>query len=633
MGLTAIRQLLKIGRPFNRLVTQFLAQLSTRCSVTRWKKALALGMASLLLTVTLQSCSATTTGPLANLRLENFRTQTADVPRLISTVVGEPKTLNYILAAESSSSDVLALMYSGLTTIDFNTSEIVPDLAESWDMSDDGQTIVFTLRENLTWSDGEPLTVDDVVFTYNELIFNPDITTNKRDFLRVGESGTLPEVTKVGDRKVQFKITESFAPFLRNTSLGIMPKHALEASVKETGENGLPKFLTMWGTDTNPPDIVCNGPYYMKRFLIGERIVLERNPNYWRTGPNGEAQPYIEQVVLPVVSSQDAEFVRFRSGDSDLMGVTPDSFSLMKQDEEQGRYTVYNGGPTTTRLFMAFNLNKGSLQGKPVVDPIKSVWFNEVKFRQAVAYAIDRDTMLNNIFKGLGEMQNSQIAPQSPYFKADAKSYDYNITAAKKLLQEAGFTYQGSQLIGPQGNPVEFTLQTNVGNKIREAAGVQITQNLSEIGIKVNFQPIDFNKLVENLDSTMDWEAIILGFGAGVEPNGSASLWQSSGNLHLFNQQFQGGKSMLPGQEVYDWEKEISDLYVKAAQELDEDKRKAMYFETQDLVQEYLPFIHLIGQYSMSAVRDTVENVQYSVLGGTLWNIHELTIDEGLTES
>ncbi|MFK8182715.1 MAG: ABC transporter substrate-binding protein [Phormidesmis sp.] len=605
----------------------------SRWNISRWKQAIALGMASLLCTVTLQSCSVATEGPLANLRLENFRTQDTDIPRLISTIVGEPKTLNYILAAESSSSEVLALMYAGLTTIDFNTSEIVPALAEAWEISDNGQTIVFTLRENLKWSDGEPLTVDDVVFTYNELIFNPDITTNKRDFLRVGESGTLPEVTKVGDRKVQFKITEPFAPFLRNTSLGILPKHILEASVQETGDNGLPKFLTMWGTDANPPEIVCNGPYYMKRFLIGERIVLERNPHYWRKGPNGEPQPYIEQIVLPVVSSQDAEFVRFRSGDSDLMGVTPDSFSLMKRDEDQGNYTVYNGGPTTTRLFMSFNLNKGSLEGKPVVDPIKSAWFNEVKFRQAIAYAMDRDTMLNNIFKGLGELQNSHIAPQSPYFKADAKSYDYNIAKAKKLLTEAGFTYQGDRLIGPKGTPVEFTLQTNVGNKIREAAGVQITQNLSAIGIKVNFQPIDFNKLIENLDSTMDWEAIILGFGAGVEPNGSASLWQSSGNLHLFNQQFQGGKSILPGQEVYDWEKKISDLYIKAAQELDEDKRKAMYFETQDLVQEYLPFIHLVGQYSMSAVRDNIENVQYSVLGGTLWNIHELVIDEGITEN
>ena len=606
-------------------------QFSVLFSISRWRRLLSLGMASLLLTVTLQACSATTTGPLANLRLENFRTESSDVSQLISTVIGEPKTLNYILAAESSSSDVLAFMYSGLTTIDFNTSEVVPALAESWEQSEDGQTLIFTLREGLKWSDGEPMTVDDVVFTYNDLIFNPDITTNKRDFLRVGESGALPEVTKVGDRKVQFKINEPFAPFLRNTSLGIMPKHALEESVKTIGENGLPAFLTKWGAGADPDEIICGGPYRLKDFVIGERIVLERNPNYWRKGPNGEQQPYINQIVLPVVASQDAQFVRFRSGDADVMPVSPDNFSLMKQDEEQGNYEVYIGGPTTTRLFMTFNLNKGSLEGQPVVDPIKSAWFNDVRFRQAVAYAIDRDTMLNNIFKGLGEMQNSHIAQQSPYFKEDTKSYDFNVAKAKELLLEAGFTYQGNRLIGPAGNPVEFTLQTNVGNKIREAAGVQITQNLSDIGIKVNFQPIDFNKLIENMDSTLDWESIILGFGAGVEPNGSASLWQVAGNLHLFNQQFQGGKSMLPGQEVYDWEQQISDLYVKAAQELDEDKRKAMYAQTQDLVQEYLPFIHLVGQYSMSALRNSIQNVQYSVLGGSLWNIYELSIEEGPT--
>ena len=626
MGLQAIAQFLN-RQFFNRLTSL------NRVSSRQRRKFVALGLSALLLSVALPGCSATSTGPLASLRLENFRTEGTDVPQLISTVIGEPKTLNYILAAESSSSDVLAFMYSGLTTVDFNTSEVIPALAESWEMSEDGQTLVFTLRDNLKWSDGEPLTVDDVVFTYNDLIFNEDITTNKRDFLRVGESGALPNVTKIDERKVQFKIDEPFAPFLRNTSLGIMPKHALEASVKEIDENGLPKFLTMWGTDAEPDELVCNGPYCLKQYVIGERIVLERNPYYWRKGPNGETQPYIEQIVLPVVNSQDTQFVRFRSGDSDLMAVTPDSFSLMKQDEEQGNYTVYNGGPTTTRLFMTFNLNKGSLEGSPVVNPIKSAWFNDVKFRQAVAYAIDRDTMLNNIFKGLGELQNSHIAPQSPYFKEDTKSYDFNVAKARELLLEAGFTYQGDRLIGPQGNPVEFTLQTNVGNKIREAAGVQITQNLADIGIKVNFQPIDFNTLIEKMDSTLDWEAIILGFGAGVEPNGSASLWQVAGNLHLFNQQFQGGKEMLPGQEVYEWEKKISDLYVKAAQELDEDKRKAMYAETQDLVQEHLPFIHLVGQYSMSAVRDSIENVQYSVLGGSLWNIYELEIDKGVTEN
>ena len=598
-------------------------RLSNQLKSARIWKFLFLGLTVFGLAVLAPSCSS-----LDRLRLENFRVESADVPTLISTVIGEPKTFNYLLTQEATSSDVLGLMYEGLIGIDQTTSEIIPALAESWTISDDGQTITYILKDDLRWSDGEPLTVDDVVFTYNDLIFNEKITTDTRDVLRIGVEGKLPVVTKLDSRRVEFKIPEPFAPFLRVTGIGVLPQHILQETVDTLDENGVPEFMSTWGTDTDPREVVGNGPYIIKRFIPGERIVFERNPYYWEKGPNGEQQPYIEEVIWPVVSSQDAEFVSFRSGDADLMSVTPDNFSLIKQDEEQGNYTVYNGGPTTTRLFMTFNLNKGSIDGTPVVDPIKSAWFSTVEFRQAVAYAIDRETMLNNIFKGLGELQNSQIAPQSPYFaESGLPVYDYNIEKAKELLLSAGFKYQGDQLVDADGNRVRFTLQTNVGNKIRESAGAQIKQNLSLIGITIDFQPIDFNKLVTNIGDTLKWDAIILGFGAGVEPNSSANLWLTEGGLHFFNQQPQNDVN-LTNRQIYDWEQEISDLYVQAAQELDEEKRKALYFETQRLVQENLPFIHLVGQYSMSAVRNKIQNVEYTSLGGVLWNISELKIEE-----
>ncbi len=594
-----------------------------RLQRTRLWQLLLMGLAMFGLVVLTPSCSS-----LDSLRLENFRVESADVPTLVSPVVGEPKTFNYLLSQESSSSDVLGFLYEGLIDIDQTTSEIVPALAESWEISADGQTIIFLLKENLKWSDGEPLTVDDVVFTYNDLILNEEITTDTRDILRIGVEGKLPVVRKLDERRVVFQIPEPFAPFLRVTGVAIMPKHILEESVTTKDANGQPLFMSTWGTNTDPATIVGSGPYTIQSFVPGERIVFQRNPYYWEKGPNDEPRPYIEEMIWPVVSSQDAQFVRFRSGDADLMAVTPDNFSLMKQDEAQGNYTVYNGGPTTTRLFLTFNLNKGSINGRPVVDPVKSQWFNTKEFRQAVAYAIDRDTMLNNIFKGLGELQNSQIAPQSPYFAATGLPvYDYDIEAAKALLESVGFAYQGDRLFDADGNLVRFTLQTNVGNDIREAAGAQIKQNLALIGITVDYQPMDFNKLITNISDSLSWEAIVLGFGAGVEPNSSANLWLTNGGLHLFNQETQG-EMALTGRQVYPWEQQISDLYVRAAQELDEEKRKVLYFETQRLVQENLPFIHLVGQYSMSAVRDKVENIEYTALGGTLWNISELKIAE-----
>ncbi len=598
-------------------------RLHRRLQGTRLWQMLLLGLMMFGLVVSTASCSS-----LDQLRLENFRVEAADVPTLVSPVVGEPKTFNYFLSQESSSSDVLGFLYQGLIRVDQTTSEIVPALAESWTISPDGQTITFVLKEDLKWSDGEPLTADDVVFTYNDLLLNEAITTDTRDILRIGAEGKLPTVRKTGDRLIQFQIPEPFAPFLRVTGIAIMPKHILEETVTNLDGDGQPLFMSTWGTDTDPRDVVGCGPYTLQAFVPGERIIFERNPYYWDQGPNGEQLPQIQEMIWPVVISQDAQFVRFRSGDADLMTVTPDNFSLMKQDEAQGNYTVYNGGPTTTRLFVTFNLNQGSMNGVPVVDPIKSNWFTKTEFRQAVAYAIDRETMLNNIFKGLGEMQNSQIAPQSPYYaESGLPVYDYDIEAAKELLLSAGFTYQGNRLVDEDGNLVRFTLQTNVGNKIRESAGAQIKQNLSMIGITVDFQPMDFNKLITNIGDTLQWDAIVLGFGAGVEPNSSANLWLTNGGLHFFNQAAQGEMN-LTGRVVYPWEQQISDLYVQAAQELDETKRKALYFETQKLVQENLPFIHLVGQYSMSAVRNKVENVKYTALGGTLWNIGELKLTE-----
>ena len=341
-----------------------LQVLGTRLKAARLWRLVVMAVAMFSLVVLLPGCSN-----LDRLRLENFRTEAADVPTLISTVIGEPKTFNYLLTQESSSTDVLALMYEGLIGVDQTTSEIIPALAESWVISEDGQTITYTLKENLQWSDGEPLTVDDVVFTYNDLILNEKIATDTRDILRIGAEGKLPEIRKLDERRVEFKIPEPFAPFLRVTGVAILPKHILQPTVESVDSQGVPDFMRTWGTDTDPTEVVGNGPYTIKQFVPGERIVFQANPYFWDKGPGGEQQPYIEEVIWPVVSSQDAQFVRFRSGDADLMAVTPDNFALMKQDEEQGNYTVYNGGPTTTRLFMTFNLNKGSVDGEPLVDP------------------------------------------------------------------------------------------------------------------------------------------------------------------------------------------------------------------------------------------------------------------------
>ncbi|TVP70790.1 MAG: ABC transporter substrate-binding protein [Leptolyngbya sp. LCM1.Bin17] len=566
--------------------------------------------------------------PTAGCSLDQFARAEADVPRLVSSALSDPKTFNPILSQESP--NIFSLTFEGLTTTDAITGDTVPALAESWEMSEDGQTLVFTLREGLRWSDGEPLTAADVVFTY-DVLFNPDIPTNSRDGFRIGTQGLLPSVTQLDDRRVQFSLPEPFAPMLRNTALDIIPEHLLRSAVETTDAQGNPLFLSTWGTDTPPTQIIGNGPYRLARYVPGERVIFERNPYYWRQDDQGNPQPYVEQVVWQVIGSTDNAFLQFRSGGLDLVGVQPDFFSLLKREEDRGDFTIYEGGPSLGTNFFAFNLNQASRNGRPLVDPVRSRWFNSVAFRQAVSYGIDRETMVNNIFQGLGEPQTSPISVPSPYYappEMGVRTYDYDPEKARELLLADGFEYNAAgQLVDDAGNRVRFTLITNSGNKIRESIGAQIRNDLGKIGIQVDFQPLAFNALVDRLTDSLEWEALVLGLTGGVEPNGGANVWLLDGALHAFNQQAAPGSDPLEGWQAADWETRIADLYIQAAQEVDEDRRFELYKETQQLTQEYLPFIYLINNLSLTAVRNRVDGVKYTALGGALWNIYELTVD------
>jgi peptide/nickel transport system substrate-binding protein len=560
-----------------------------------------------------------------------FRTQAAQMPRLVVTSTSDPKTFNYITSDESSSSEILSLMYDGLLSTNGMTGELEPGLAESWQISPDQKQIVYKLRPGLKWSDGAPLTVDDILFTYNEIIFNEKIPTSNADLFRVGEQGLFPTVRKIDDLQVEFTAPEPFAPLLRFAGGAFMPKHALEASVKTVDDQGNPQFLSTWGTDVDPTKVVGSGAYRLKSYQPGERVILERNPNYWRQDAEGKAQPYIDQFVFQFVASDDAALVQFRAGGIDVENVTPDFFALVKREEQRGNFTIYNGGSALSSQYLTFNLNQGRRNGKPLVDPIKSRWFNTLAFRQAVAHALDRPTMINNIYKGLGVPQHSAIYIQSPYYfppEQGLPTYEYDPAQAKALLTEAGFKYNSAnQLTDAEGNIVRFTMITNAGNKIREAMGTQIKQDLAQIGITVDFQPIAFNTLVGKMSDSLEWEALVLGLsGAGVEPDGGRNVWSPKGRLHFFNQFPSSGT--LEGWQVADWEAEIGRLYVKGGQELNDDKRKEIYAEAQKLAQAQVPMVFLVNPLSLSAVKNRIQGVEYSALGGALWNIHELQLSQ-----
>lgn len=539
--------------------------------------------------------------------------------QIVTSVIGDPKTFNALLSKESP--NIFGLTYEGLVSKNSITGKTEPRLAKSWEISDNGLEILFTLRDNLKWSDGQPLTVDDVVFTYNNLVFNEEIPSNVRDYFRIGKEGKFPIVQKVNEQQVKFTISEPFAPFLDSTQQAILPKHILEKTLVKDSKGKL-KFLSTWGIDTPPDQLVVNGAYKLESYSTGQRVIYQKNPYYWQKDQQGNQLPYIDRIIWQIVENTETSLLQFRSGSLDGIGITPEYFSLLKKESQRGNFTIYNGGPSYGTQFIAFNLNTGKRDGKPLVEPYKSRWFNNVNFRKAVAYGIDRQRMINNIFRGLGSPQLSPVSVQSPYFNQKIKGYEYNPEKAKELLLKSGFSYtQTGQLIDDQGNEVSFNLITNAGNRIREAMGSQIKEDLSKIGIKINFTPIDFNLLVEKLDNTLDWECFLLGLTGDNEPH-SPNIWFTDGELHMFNQR----KKDLSDRQIADWEKAIEKLQIEGARELNQTKRKEIYDQFQEIVNEQLPFIYLVNPYSLYAARNKIEGIQYSALEGAFWNIEKLKI-------
>ncbi|MGB3403169.1 MAG: ABC transporter substrate-binding protein [Microcoleaceae cyanobacterium] len=558
--------------------------------------------------------------------------------RLVVPTPSGPGTFNYPL--NQSAYSVFGYIYDALIIENPITGELEPGLAESWEISDDKQKITIKLREDLKWSDGESMTADDIIFTYNDIYLNDQIPSSFKDILRVGESRQFPSVKKLDNLRVEFATPEPFAPFIRYAGgLPILPAHILEETVRQTDGDGDPLFLNTWGTDTDPQKIVGNGYYKMSSYTPNQRVILERNPYYWRKDKQGNSLPKIEQVVWQIIESTDNQLLNFRSGSLDALEIQPEAYPLLKPEAERGKYTIYSSGPDTGTIFMSFNQNQGSNdQGKPFVNPIKSAWFNNKAFRQAVYYAINREVMKNNIFLGLGAPQYSPIPRQSPYYlspEEGLKTYDYDPEKAKQLLTDAGFYYDDFGLLyDADGNQVRFTLLVSSGKKVREQMATQINQDLGKIGIKVDPLFLSFNTYVKRLSQTRSWDAYLGGFtgGSGVEPHGGYNIWAVNARLHTFNQGPQPGEGKIEGWTVSDWEREIDQIFVQASQEFDTDKRKALYGRFQKIVAEQVPFLYMVNPLSFEAIRDRISGVQYTPLGGGFWNLYELELDSDIKE-
>ena len=540
---------------------------------------------------------------------------------LTSATISEPLTFNLAISNDASSSGVLGYLFEGLTETSWLTDEVEPLLAESWERSEDGLTWTFHLRDDVRWHDGQPFTARDVDFTFNRIIYNHDIPASSRPAFHFRfldeESGEWKEepmtVTALDDYTVQCVLPGPFAPFLRSMGTAIYPKHILERHVDDGS------FTEIWDIDTDPAEIIGTGPFTIETYIPGQRVVMSRNPDYWLKDDAGNSLPYLDEIVHVIVPDLETELEKFLAGESDVHGVLGEEYAQLEPQQEQGNFTIFRRGPAFGTTFLGFNLNPGKSPdtGEAYVAPEKLNWFQNVKFRQAVAHVIDKATIIEEVQHGLGYPQWASVSPAAGDFhNPGVRRYEYDLAKANEILDDLGWTDSDGDGIreDSQGNAIEFSLITNKGNTVRERVGSLVHQGMRDIGLKVDYTLVDFGDLVTQLTATYDWEAMIIGFTGGPDPYSGISFWHSGESLHLW----------YPNQPepATEWEAEIDELYVMASRELDRGKRIDLYHQAQDIASENVPIIYTTLSERLSAVRNVFGNTTPTLYG--LWDIRYL---------
>ena len=536
---------------------------------------------------------------------------------LVLSTIGEgPKTFNPCNTKDATSSAMAGLMYDGLLTTDARTGDVIPQLAKGYSVNGNEYTVY--LRKGLKWSDGKPLSVDDVLYTYWEVVFKGFGNTATRDAMMI--NGKLPKLYRIDDYTVKFVTSQPFAPFLRQLTYPIVPKHYF----KPYSDKGDSVFNAFLNPNTPPAQIVSSGAFRLKEYVAAQRVVFERNPNYYKINLKDEKLPYLDKLVYLIVGDTNNEILKFEAKETDLLSIRGANVARYKLREADSDYFIHNLGADTGTLFLVINLNnRKNSEGKWNVNPDKQKWFRDRNFRAAIDYAIDRKGMVQNIAQGVAEPLYTAESLNSIYLNKNIKGHTQSFEKSKELLEESGFELKNGILYDKYGKRVEFDLYTNAGALERESIGVMIKQDLEELGMKVNFKPVEFNSLVNKLSNTNDWDMAIMGLtGSPLEPHDGKNVWMSNGPLHLFNQRPPGGAN-----DRLKWEEELDDIFEKGALKLSFAERKPLYDRYQEIIYEEKPIIYLYSPTRITAIRRKFKNIFPTPLSGLVYNLDEIYID------
>lgn len=544
-------------------------------------------------------------------------------PQRIMTGVfaSEPAGFNYFYSDGTNSRYALTFIYESLLDSDPLTGAPKPGMAESWTVSPDNKTFVFKLREGLKWSDGEPITADDVVYTFEHIIANPALADNKLvDSVKI--DGKFPRVTRVDDLHVKFELPRVFGPFLSTIPGGtaIMPKHQWQPLVEGKLPDGRPKIYQAFTVGSDVTRLVGSGAYTIAEYVPGQRILLNRNPHFaMRVDEAHHPLPYADQLLLLITPNFSTQTLKMLSHEADFMieRIRAKDYQLLKPLEKNGGFKVVDGGTDFGSFFVCLNLSRDkSPKGQYYVPLKKQRWFTNVHFRRALSHALDRDTVVKNLALNLAKPSFSPLSESNPYYTDDVPKYAYDLDQAREELKAAGMHWDSrGRCIDAWGNHVEFDLLVYSESPNSIPFGNIFKADLEKVGITLNVKPAIFNVLVDKSSLTLDYDAMIMGFTGSVEPNTGANLWKSDGTSHMFNQRLKGKTSYFAPN--YPWEDRIDRDFDEATKTMDEGKRKQLFADWQRTVASELPMLHIYNGTSFYVYRSNLKNAAPTALTAT----------------
>jgi peptide/nickel transport system substrate-binding protein len=532
--------------------------------------------------------------------------------KLVIAQRSEPRTFNPVVAVDQNAHGVNARLYADLIHINRATQKTEPALAKSWTVSRDGTQFTLKLRRGLRFSDGQPFDADDVLFSF-KVYLDEQVHSPQRDLLLI--SGKPFKVEKLDAYTVRFIFPLPYAPAERVfDDVAILPRHLLEKDYQEG------KIGQDWMLNTPPDKIAGLGAFRLKQVVPGDRIVLERNPYYWKIDAKGQRLPYLDELTFVVVPTQDAQVIRFEAGDSQIIsGLSADNYAALEAEQKARHFKLYDAGPGLEYNFLLFNLND-DLEGRLPEIARKQKWFRDVRFRQAISAAIDRAGIVRLVYRNRAAALATHVSPgNKAWFNSAIPVPVRSLPHARELLKVAGFSWTGDNtLIDSTGQPVEFSIVVSSSNAQRNQIATLVQADLKAIGIAAHMVPVEGRSASDRVLNTHDYEAVVMGLVSGdADPTPDMNVLISNGQTHLWHM---GEKT-----PATPWEAELDQLMAKQLGTMNYQQRKKIYDRVQEILAQQLPMIYLASPNILVGAQENLGNFHPAIIEQyTFWNADEL---------